>query len=699
MRHFHYREDELFCEDVSLKEIAEKVGTPFYVYSYDALVGNLERIKKAFTPLDPLICYSLKANANLTLCRILASYGAGADVVSGGELYQALRAGFPPEKVVYSGVGKTSEEIEYALKEGILLLNVESEDELHKVVKIAEKLKIKASISLRINPDIDPQTHHYITTAKEENKFGVSLSQAEDLYQKTVQVESVEIKGIHMHIGSQIMSVDPYLEALRRLSQLIDKLREYRIKLTYLDMGGGFGISYKDEGKEFPLEKLSQLILPLIPSGMKLILEPGRYIVGPSGALVTKLIYKKIGRAKKFFIVDAGMNDLIRPSLYQAYHRIIPIKKISHPEYQKVDVVGPVCESGDFFAQERKLPLINQEELVILDAGAYGFSMSSNYNGRTKLPEVLVKEENWWLIREREDYQDLIKKQRIPEEPSLYGAETSPFTFSPNFEFWKMEGSGNDFIIMDNRGKIIKEGGELARKLCQRKTKVGADGLILIEEAEDADFTMRIFNPDGSEAEMCGNGARCAAYFAYRKKIAGKECTFQTLAGKIVARIEENKVKVKMRDPSKLKENVKLNIDGKKHSGFYIDTGVPHFVLFWTLIDEAPVKKLGSKIRFHQFFHPRGTNVDFVQVEKEKVLVRTYERGVEDETLGCGTGAVASALISHLVYELPSPIEVWMRGGRVTIWFNHQEQKFSNIFLEGEVNLVYTGYLNGGEYV
>ena len=388
------------------------------------------------------------------------------------------------------------------------------------------------------------------------------------------------------------------------------------------------------------------------------------------------------------------MNDLIRTPLYQAYHRIIPGRKISPPEYQRVDVVGPVCESGDFFARERKLPPVKQGELlVILDAGAYGFSMSSNYNGRTRPAEVLVKEKNWWLIREREDYQDLIRKQRIPRELSLYRAKNFAFISSLNLEFWKMEGSGNDFIILDNRRKIIKERGKLASKLCQRKRKIGADGLILIEEAEEADFTMRIFNPDGSEAEMCGNGARCAAYFAYQKKIAGRECVLQTLAGKIVARIEENKVKIKLGDPSSLKENVKLNIDGKEYCGHYIDIGVPHFVLFWGEIDEAPVKKLGPKIRFHRFFHPRGTNVDFLQVKKGKALVRTYEKGVEDETLGCGTGAVASALISHLVCGLSSPIEVGMRGGGVTIWFNHQKQGFSDIFLEGEVNLVYTGYI------
>ena len=695
MSYFYYKKDELFCENVSLNRLAREIGTPFYVYSYKTVLENLKKIKKAFSPLNPLVCYSLKANTNLTICKILALQGAGADVVSGGELYQALKAGFSPEKIVYSGVGKTPQEIEFALKKQILFLNVESEEEFFVVSKIAKKLDLKAPISFRINPDVDSQTHRYVTTAKKENKFGISLIQAERLYQRAFESEHVEIRGIHMHIGSQILSLEPYLKALSKIIQLIDKLQSRGIKIQFLDIGGGFGIKYQEEEKEFPLESFSESLISMVPSQIRLILEPGRYIVGSAGALITELLYRKKEHTDKFFIVDAGMNDLIRPSLYGAYHRIVPLKRKIPSQEDSVNIVGPVCESGDFFAHNRKIPSLNQQDLLaILDAGAYGFSMSSNYNGRTRPPEVLVKEEHWWLIREREDYLDLMRKQRIPVDFSLYGKKLDDAYFP--LEFWKMEGSGNDFIIVDNRGKIIQDGGELARKVCQRKKNIGADGLILIEKANKADFIMRIFNPDGSEAEMCGNGARCAAFFAYKKRIAGKECSIQTLAGKIQAKIRENKVKVKMREPSGLRKNITLEINGKNYSGFHVNTGVPHFVIFWEPIDGAPVKEVGPKIRFHQMFLPHGTNVDFVEIKDQRIIIRTYERGVEDETLACGTGAVASALVSHLTHKIPPPVRVKMRGGEVSIWFNFEEEKFSDVYLEGEVNLVYTGYLNGG---
>jgi len=701
MRHFYYKEGELFCEKLAVKEIAKEVGTPFYLYSYRSIVDNFDRIKKAFAPSHPLICYSLKANSNLTLCKILASYGAGADIVSGGELYQALQAGFPPEKIVYAGVGKTSQEIEYALKENILLFNVESENELKSIAEIASSVGKKAKVSLRVNLDIDPKTHHYITTGKKENKFGIFLSQAEKLYRKMLNMKSIEVKGIHTHIGSQITNIRPYLEAVKKLVQFIDKLKEYGINLSYLNMGGGFGISYRKEEKELSIESLSRSILPLIPRGIKLILEPGRYIVGPAGALITRLIYKKVGDRKKFFIVDAGMNDLIRVPLYQAYHEIIPVKE-STASLVEADVVGPVCESADFFAEEKILPSIKEGDLLaILDTGAYGFSMSSNYNGRCKVAEVLVKDDRWWLIRERESFDNFLWGQRIPVSSYLYKNVSFLKRGLLKVDFWKMEGSGNDFVLIDNRGEIIKERGKFARKICQRKKGIGADGLILIEESEDADFTMRIFNPDGSEAEMCGNGARCAARFSFLKGISGKKCTFKTLAGKIEAEVNGNKVKVKMSNPSEFMKDVKLNIDNKEYKGHYINTGVPHFVLFCKDIDKVSVKELGYKIRFHKFFQSEGTNVDFAEIKDEKVFSRTYERGVEDETLGCGTGAVASALVSSILYEFSSPVIVKMKGGEVRIWFEKEGEGFKNIFLEGEANIVYKGHLNlkGGDYV
>ena len=697
MNHFHYRQNELFCEGSSLQDIAGTMGTPVYVYSHSALIENFQRVQNAFSPFNPLICYSLKANSNLNLCRILSSLGAGADVVSGGELYTALCAGFPPEKIVYAGVGKTPEEIEYALRKKIFLFNVESEEELEEIAKIAGRLGTKAPISLRINPDIDPETHRYITTGKKENKFGVSFDEAKKLYQEALRIETLEAKGIHIHIGSQITSIEPYLKALKKVKDFTQAVRGLGIELTYLDMGGGFGIGYKEKEQELPVGELAQQIASLVPDGMHLILEPGRYIVANTGVLVTKLLYRKEGTTKRFFIVDAGMNDLVRPSLYGAYHGIVPVKKVISHSPLKVSVVGPICESGDFFLHDAKLPPIGKGQLLcIMDSGAYGFSMSSNYNSRTKSAEVLVKKDTWWLVREREEYQDLIHRQRLPRVgvPATNSFSGSYFPIP----FWKIEGTGNDFIIIDNRGEIITQRAQFARQVCPRKRGAGADGLILVEKAKGADFTMRIFNPDGSEAEMCGNGARCAVRFAYLKGIINRECGFQTLSGKIIATLDADKVKIKMIDPSDVQQIATLPIDGKMFQGYYINTGVPHFVMYVPCLEKTDVRGVGSKIRFHKLFQPQGTNVNFVTAKDGKVLVRTYERGVEDETLSCGTGVVASALISALTNKLSSPVTTCARGGELTVWFQFREGVFHNVFLEGAANTVYRGHLNGAQY-
>jgi len=382
-----------------------------------------------------------------------------------------------------------------------------------------------------------------------------------------------------------------------------------------------------------------------LPKNMRLIVEPGRYIVGNSGALLTKVLYRKKGREKYFIVVDAGMNDLIRPSLYEACHRVLPVEKESpHNILRKVSIVGPVCESGDFFVKDFDFPEIKKEKLIaILDAGAYGFSMSSNYNARPRCSEVLVKEEKWWVIREREEYEDLLKNQKFPD------------LIIP---FWKMEATGNDFIVIDNRDRVI--------------------------------------------SEMCGNGARCAARFAYLKGIAGKICHFKTLSGIIEAKIDGEDVKIKMTDPSKFRKISGIKIDEENHSefeGYYINTGVPHFVIFSSNLESIPVKRIGSKIRFNRIFHPLGTNVDFVETENKRIKIRTYERGVEDETLSCGTGAAASAIVASIVKNLSPPISVLTRGGEVKVWFQKKEGKIYNVFLEGKANKVYKGYLNGGKNV
>jgi len=418
-KYFNYQRGELFCESTPISEVVQKLGTPLYLYSYHSLINNYRKVKSAFAKLSPLICYALKANGNLTISRLLAREGVGCDIVSGGELYKALRAGFSPQRIVFAGPGKNEKEIEYALKENIFMFNVESASELKLVEQIVQRMSCTARISLRINPDVDAQTHHYITTGKKENKFGLDFDEAEKLYLNIKNSSLLQPVGIHFHLGSQITSPEPYLGALEKILDFLELLKENGLNLKYIDIGGGFGISYEKGKPPINIEKLAEKIYsPIKDSGMKLILEPGRFLVGPAGSLITEVLYKKNRGEKTFIIADAGMNDLIRPSLYGALHQI---KKLKEP-YNKdslevVDVVGPICESGDFFAKDRKLPPIKEGEyLAIMDAGAYGFSMSSSYNAQPRPSEVLIKDDRWWIIRERETYPDLIRGEHIPDE-------------------------------------------------------------------------------------------------------------------------------------------------------------------------------------------------------------------------------------------------------------------------------------------
>jgi len=418
-KYFNYQRGELFCESTPISEVVQKLGTPLYLYSYHSLINNYRKVKSAFAKLSPLICYALKANGNLTISRLLAREGVGCDIVSGGELYKALRAGFSPQRIVFAGPGKNEKEIEYALKENIFMFNVESASELKLVEQIVQRMSCTARISLRINPDVDAQTHHYITTGKKENKFGLDFDEAEKLYLNIKDLSLLQPVGIHFHLGSQITSPEPYLGALEKILDFLELLKENGLNLKYIDIGGGFGISYEKGKPPINIEKLAEKIYsPIKDSGMKLILEPGRFLVGPAGSLITEVLYKKNRGEKTFIIADAGMNDLIRPSLYGAFHQI---KKLKEP-YNKdslevVDVVGPICESGDFFAKDRKLPPIKEGEyLAIMDAGAYGFSMSSSYNAQPRPSEVLIKDDRWWIIRERETYPDLIRGEHIPDE-------------------------------------------------------------------------------------------------------------------------------------------------------------------------------------------------------------------------------------------------------------------------------------------
>jgi len=415
MHDFIYKNGELYCEGVAVKAVAQRVGTPFYLYSSNTLANHYRAFESAFAGAPHIICFAVKSNANGALLRVLGREGAGADIVSGGELFRALRAGIDPKKIVYAGVGKRRDEIEYALKMNILMFNVESGEELQAIDRAANEMHAKARIALRVNPDIDPKTHAYISTGLKENKFGIPIEQALEYYQTAKGLPNVEVVGVHLHIGSQITEVQPFVDAIQRVVGFVQTLKTAGIDIKYINIGGGLGITYKDETPPHPKD-LSKAIQPILrQSGCTLVLEPGRALVGNAGILVTRALYHKDSGEKKFLIVDAGMNDLIRPSLYEAYHEIKPVVEADSAARTTVDVVGPICESGDFLAKDREIPEVNQGDLLaVMGAGAYGFSMSSNYNSRPRAAEVLVKGNEYFVVRERETYDDLTRGEKLP---------------------------------------------------------------------------------------------------------------------------------------------------------------------------------------------------------------------------------------------------------------------------------------------
>ncbi|MDO9124337.1 MAG: diaminopimelate decarboxylase [Deltaproteobacteria bacterium] len=415
MHYFEYKNGELHCEGVPINRIAEKVGTPFYLYSYKTLVRHFNVFNEAFKGIPHLVCYSMKANSNLALIRLFANLGGGVDVVSGGELYRALRAGADPQKIVFSGVGKKEDEIEYALKAGILMFNVESSMELRTINEVAGRMNRKAPISIRVNPDIDARTHPYITTGMKQNKFGIDILRAPMAYRLASELPNLKVMGIDCHLGSQLVEVEPFVEALKKLKGLVENLRKEGVEIRYLDLGGGLGITYDDEEPPQPVEYASNILEEIRSFDCTLILEPGRVIVGNAGILVSKVLYTKENEEKRFIIVDAAMNDLVRPSYYGSFHQILPVREENREEIV-ADVVGPVCESADFLAKGRRIPRLNPGELIaVMSAGAYGFSMATNYNSRPRVAEVLVRDDEMHVIRKREDYEDLIRGEEIPD--------------------------------------------------------------------------------------------------------------------------------------------------------------------------------------------------------------------------------------------------------------------------------------------
>lgn len=422
MNHFHYTNGQLHCEEVPLARIAEEVGTPVYVYSTATIERHYRVFDEALAGLDHLICYSVKANSNLSVLKLLFGLGAGADIVSGGELTRVLRAGGDPKKVVFSGVGKTEAEMRAALEAGVLAFNVESEPELRLLDQVASAMGVRAPISLRVNPDVDPQTHPYISTGLKNNKFGIAATQAGEVYAAARGLRHIDIVGVDCHIGSQLTKTSPFSDAVKRLVDLIESLYRDGIAVRYLDIGGGLGIPYgKEEEPEPPTPAeygaaVKEALAPLRDRRMTILCEPGRVIVGNAGALVTRVLYDKESDPKRFMIVDAAMNDLIRPSFYGSYHPMRPV--VERPERARaaMDVVGPICESGDFLARDRELPVLERGELLCVGAaGAYSFTMSSNYNTRPRAAEVLVRGATYQVVRRRETVDQLLAN----EEPLL----------------------------------------------------------------------------------------------------------------------------------------------------------------------------------------------------------------------------------------------------------------------------------------
>ncbi|MBI3468373.1 MAG: diaminopimelate decarboxylase [Planctomycetes bacterium] len=420
MDYFHYQNAQLHCEEVPVRELAERFGTPLWVYSKRTILHHYNQLVKAFAELKPLICYSVKANSNLGVLRVMVEAGSGFDVVSVGELYRVIKAGGDPGKVVFAGVGKTDEEIRYAVEQGVMLFDVESEAELERISVIAREMGRQVPVALRANPDVDPKTHRHIATGKKESKFGLDLERAGHIAREARNMPGVRMIGLHMHIGSQITQTESHAEAAAKGVRFIAELKQMGHPIEWFNFGGGFGIHYRRQEAK-PADEFARVIVPEVKkTGCRLALEPGRFIVGNAGILVSRVLYTKASGDRRFLIQDAAMNDLIRPTLYDAFHRIWPVEpkgfptppedyEASIPGTEPWDVVGPVCESGDYLAKDRHLPAMNRDDLLAtFSAGAYGMVMSSNYNTRPRAAEVLVDGGSFKLIRRRETLDDLL---------------------------------------------------------------------------------------------------------------------------------------------------------------------------------------------------------------------------------------------------------------------------------------------------
>ncbi len=414
--YFKYKKNKLYCENASIDELVKNYGTPLFVYSKKFFEDRYNEFSKAFKNIDSEIFYASKANSNINVIKTFANMGSGIDVNSGGELYRALKAGVKPQKILFTGVGKTAEEIEMGLRKKVFMIKAESLSEVYLINKIAKKMKVKADVAFRVNPDVDPKTHPYISTGLSENKFGISSEDAPKFFSEADKLSNINMVGLDMHIGSQITSVSPFVEAVKKMVKLLHKLRKNGINIEHLDIGGGMGVLYKDE-TPLNIKEFAKSLIPLLKNiECKIIFEPGRFLTANGGILISEVLYSKKNHSKNFIIVDAAMNDLLRPSIYGAYHHIQPIEKNRRKNFI-ADIAGPICESGDFVAKEREITRLDEgEKIAIMSAGAYGMVMSSNYNARRRAAEVLVYDDKYSIIRSRETYKHLLYDEKIIKE-------------------------------------------------------------------------------------------------------------------------------------------------------------------------------------------------------------------------------------------------------------------------------------------
>ncbi|MBY0378567.1 MAG: diaminopimelate decarboxylase [Gammaproteobacteria bacterium] len=685
MDYFLYKGDELYAEEVAVSDIAKQYGTPCYIYSQQTLERHWHAVNDVFGKAPHRICYAVKANGNLALLKILVDLGAGFDIVSGGELARVLAAGASPQKIVFSGVGKTAAEIQQALSAGIAVFNVESISEIHRINAIALAMGKVASVAIRINPDIKADTHPYISTGLASNKFGIDKNEVIAAYKTIQRLPGLKAVGMACHIGSQILELAPFEEALSCVLQLVTELKTQDIILQHVDIGGGLGVCYDAEAPpslEAYANNLLKILKQQAPYPLELWLEPGRVIVANTAILVARVEYLKETATKTFAILDAGMTDLMRPALYDAHHKIIAVKKTAQTEIL-VDLVGPVCESSDFLGKARRLAIQPGDLIAVRTVGAYGFSMSSQYNARGRAAEVLVNKDKMTLIRRRETAADLLAHEQ-------------------KRSFMKMQALGNDFVLLDLNENPAMWTKEEILQYSNRYTGIGFDQLLTIKKQGENEFDYHIYNADGGEVEQCGNGARAVAlYLCMKNKVDITKDILLKTCNRImtIQLLGDNRFKVDMGHPDFSPQALPLEmpeqnsyeiiLEGETHRFAALSMGNPHAVLQVSVVENAPVATVGKALCLHSRF-PRQTNVGFMQIVNDhRLVLRVYERGV-GETLACGSGACAAAVIAIRDGYCHSPVKVQLPGGELLIYWSGSSE---SVWMEGTAHCVYEGFI------